>query len=119
MNDGPVQTVDLACGEKIPERVLTDLENPEVIKAAFNAQFERVCLSKYLGHWLDPHQWRCTAVMAAYLTMPSRLADAAVALAVTEQKMEEGKDLIRYFSVPCKPTKAKGFRLQLSRLHDC
>ena len=118
-DDGPVQTVDLACGEKIPERVLTDLENPEVIKAAFNAQFERVCLSKYLGHWLDPHQWRCTAVMAAYLTMPSRLADAAVALAVTEQKMEEGKDLIRYFSVPCKPTKAKGFSLQLSRLHDC
>ena len=105
-DDGPVCTVDMASGEQLPDNVLADLENPEVIKAAYNAQFERVCLSKYLGHWLDPHQWRCTAVMAAYLTMPARLADAAVALGVTEKKMEEGKDLIRYFSVPCKPTKA-------------
>ena len=109
-DDGPVYTVDMACGEHLPDTVLADLENPEVIKVAYNAQFERVCLSKYLGHWLDPHQWRCTAVMAAYLTMPARLADAAVALAVTEQKMEEGKDLIRYFSVPCKPTKANNGR---------
>lgn len=109
-DDGPVHTVDLASGERLPDTVLADLENPEVIKAAYNAQFERVCLSKYLGHWLDPHQWRCTAVMAAYLTMPARLADAAVALAVTEQKMEEGKDLIRYFSVPCKPTKVNNGR---------
>ncbi|MBR2777189.1 MAG: hypothetical protein IKD75_08840, partial [Prevotella sp.] len=82
-DDGPVQTVDMACGEKLPENVLVDLENPDVIKVAYNAQFERVCLSKYLGHWLDPHQWRCTAVMAAYLTMPARLADAAVALGAT------------------------------------
>ena len=109
-DDGPVQTVDMACGEQLPENVLTDLENPDVIKVAYNAQFERVCLSKYLGHWLDPHQWRCTAVMAAYLTMPARLADAAVALGATEQKMEEGKDLIRFFSVPCKPTKANDGR---------
>ncbi len=109
-DDGPVRTVDMASGESLPESVLADLENPEVIKAAYNAQFERVCLSKYLGHWLDPRQWRCTAVMAAYLTMPSRLADAAVALGVTERKMEEGKDLIRYFSVPCKPTKANDGR---------
>lgn len=109
-DDGPVHTVDLASGECLSDSVLADLENPGVIKAAYNAQFERVCLSKYLGHWLDPHQWRCTAVMAAYLTMPSRLADAAVALGVTERKMEEGKDLIRYFSVPCKPTKANNGR---------
>jgi len=109
-DDGPVQTVDMACGEQLPENVLTDLENPDVIKVAYNAQLERVCLSKYLGHWLDPHQWRCTAVMAAYLTMPARLADAAVALGATEQKMEEGKDLIRFFSVPCKPTKANDGR---------
>ena len=109
-DDGPVQTVDMACGEQLPENVLTDLENPDVIKVAYNAQFERVCLSKYLDHWLDPHQWRCTAVMAAYLTMPARLADAAVALGATEQKMEEGKDLIRFFSVPCKPTKANDGR---------
>lgn len=111
-DDEAVQTVDLACGEPLPEKVRIDLENPDVIKVAYNAQFERVCLSKYLGHWLDPHQWRCTAVMAAYLTMPSRLADAAVSLAVTEQKMEEGKDLIRYFSMPCKPTKANGGRMR-------
>ena len=77
---------------------------------AYNAQFERVCLSRYLRHWLDPHQWRCTMVMAAYLTLPGRLADAAVALGTTEKKMEEGKDLIRYFSVPCKPTKTNGGR---------
>ena len=109
-DDGPVQTVDLACGEQLPENVLSDLENPDVIKVAYNAQFERVCLSKYLDHWLDPHQWRCTAVMAAYLTMPARLADAAVVLGATEQKMEEGKDLIRFFSVPCKATKANDGR---------
>ena len=109
-DDGPVQTVDMACGEQLPENVLTDLENPDVIKVAYNAQFERVCLSKYLGHWLDPHQWRCTAVMAAYLTMPARLADSAVALGTTEQKMEEGKDLIRFFSVPCRATKANDGR---------
>ena len=109
-DDEPVQTVDLASGEILPDSIIADLENPDVIKVAYNAQFERVCLSKYLGHWLDPHQWRCTAVMAAYLTMPARLADAAVALAVTEQKMEEGKDLIRFFSTPCKPTKANDGR---------
>ena len=109
-DDGPVHTIDMACGESLPVTVRADLENPEVIKTAYNAQFERVCLSKYLGHWLDPHQWRCTAVMAAYLTMPTRLADAAVALGVTERKMEEGKDLIRYFSLPCKPTKANNGR---------
>ena len=109
-DDGPVKTIDLACGEQLPEDVLAALEDPAVIKAAYNAQFERVCLSKYLGHWLDPLQWRCTAVMASYLTLPARLSDVAVALKLTQQKMEEGKDLIRYFSVPCKPTKANGGR---------
>ncbi|MDY5219907.1 MAG: DNA polymerase [Eubacteriales bacterium] len=109
-DDGPVRTIDLACGEQLPEDVLAALEDPQIIKAAYNAQFERVCLSKYLGHWLDPHQWRCTAVMASYLTLPTRLADVAVALKLTQQKMEEGKDLIRYFSVPCKPTKINGGR---------
>ena len=109
-DDGPVITIDLACGEKIPVEVATALDDPTVIKAAYNAQFERVCLSRYLGHWLDPHQWRCTAVMASYLTLPSRLADVAVALKLTQQKMEEGKELIRYFSVPCKPTKTNGGR---------
>lgn len=109
-DDAPVETVDLACGETLPKEVLLALEDPNVLKVAYNAQFERVCLSKYLGHWLDPHQWRCTMVMAASLTLPGRLADVAVALGTTEKKMEEGKELIRYFSSPCKPTKANGGR---------
>ena len=109
-DDAPVETVDLACGETLPKEVLLALEAPNVLKVAYNAQFERVCLSKYLGHWLDPHQWRCTMVMAASLTLPGRLADVAVALGTTEKKMEEGKELIRYFSFPCKPTKANGGR---------
>ena len=108
-DDEPVQTIDLASGETLPKEVVSALADPGIIKVAYNAQFERVCLSRYLGHWLDPHQWRCTMVMAAYLTLPGRLADAAVALGTTE-KMEEGKDLIRYFSVPCKPTKTNGGR---------
>ena len=109
-DDEPVQTIDLASGEKLPKEVISALEDPGIIKVAYNAQFERVCLSRYLGHWLDPHQWRCTMVMAAYLTLPGRLADTAVALGTTEKKMEEGKDLIRYFSVPCKPSKTNGGR---------
>ena len=109
-DDEPVQTIDLASGETLPKEVVSALADPGIIKVAYNAQFERVCLSRYLGHWLDPHQWRCTMVMAAYLTLPGRLVDAAVALGTTEKKMEEGKDLIRYFSVPCKPTKANGGR---------
>ncbi len=109
-DDEPVQTIDLASSETLPKEVISALEDPSIIKVAYNAQFERVCLSRYLGHWLDPRQWRCTMVMAAYLTLPGRLADAAVALGTTEKKMEEGKDLIRYFSVPCKPTKTNGGR---------
>ena len=108
-DDDPVKTIDLTSGETLPLEVISAMEDPSIIKVAYNAQFERVCLSRYLGHWLDPHQWRCTMVMAAYLTLPGRLADAAVALGTTE-KMEEGKDLIRYFSVPCKPTKTNGGR---------
>ena len=109
-DDAPVKTIDLASGETLPKEVISALEDPGIIKVAYNAQFERVCLSRYLGHWLDPHQWRCTMVMAAYLTLPGRLADAAVALGTTEKKMEEGKDFIRYFSVPCKPSKTNGGR---------
>ena len=109
-DDGPVITIDLACGEMLPDEFLKALEDPTILKIAHNAVFERVCFSKYLGHWLDPAQWRCTMVMAWYSTLPGRLADAAVALNVTEKKMEEGKDLIRYFSAPCKPTKINGGR---------
>ena len=109
-DDGPVITIDLACGETLPDEFLKALEDPTILKIAHNAVFERVCFSKYLGHWLDPAQWRCTMVMAWYSTLPGRLADVAVALNVTEKKMGEGKDLIRYFSVPCKPTKTNGGR---------
>ena len=109
-DDEPVATIDMANGEKLPPDVLAALGDPDIIKCAYNAAFERVCLSKHLAHWLDPHQWRCSAVMAAYLTLPARLGDVAVALNLTEKKMEEGKDLIRYFSVPCKSTKANDGR---------
>ena len=109
-DDEPVITLDMANGERLPEDVLSALNDPQIIKMAYNAQFERVCISKRLGHWLDPAQWRCTAVMASYLTLPARLGDVAVALGVTEKKMEEGKDLIRYFSVPCKATKTNDGR---------
>ena len=117
-DDESVVTVDLACGEEIPESFLAALTDSQVIKIAHNATYERVCFSRYLqrsgllaaGEWPDPAQWRCTMVMAWYLTLPGRLADVAVALNVTEKKMEEGKDLIRYFSVPCKPTKTNGGR---------
>ena len=109
-DDEPVVTVDLACGEQMPDEFLQALEDANVLKIAHNAVFERVCFSKHLGRWLDSAQWRCTMVMAWYSTLPGRLADVAVALNVTEKKMEEGKDLIRYFSVPCKPTKTNGGR---------
>ena len=114
VDDDPVQVVDLASGERIPEEILAALTDERVIKWAFNANFERVCLSRYLGmpndEFLDPAQWRCTMVMAWYQTLPGKLADVAVALNVTEKKMEEGKDLIRYFSMPCKATKTNGGR---------
>ena len=109
-DDAPVVTVDMACGEQLPDEFLQALEDPNILKIAHNAAFERVCFSKHLGHWLDPAQWRCTMVMAWYQTLPGKLADTAVALNVTEKKMEEGKDLIRYFSMPCKATKTNGGR---------
>ena len=117
-DDESVVTVDLACGEEIPEGFLAALTDSQVVKIAHNATYERVCFSRYLrrsgllaaGEWLDPSQWRCTMVMAWYSTLPGRLADVAVALNVTEKKMEEGKDLIRYFSAPCKPTRTNGGR---------
>ena len=109
-DDGELITIDLACGEALPAEFLSALEDPNILKVAHNSTFERVCFSRYLGHWLDPHQWRCSMIMASYMTLPLKLADVAVALNLTERKMEEGKDLIRYFSVPCKPTKANGGR---------
>ena len=117
-DDDEIQTIDLACGEKMPEEFLAALTDPQVVKIAHHAAFERICLSRYLQRrnllaadkWLDSNQWRCTMVMASYLTLPRSLKDVAVTLRLSKQKMDEGKDLIRYFSVPCRPTKANGGR---------
>lgn len=114
VDDGEVQVVDLACGELIPEEILDALEDESVIKYAHNANFERVNLSRYLGYptgtYLDPSSWRCTMTWAAYLGMPLSLAGVGSVLGLDKQKMSEGKDLIRYFCVPCKPTKSNGGR---------
>lgn len=107
---GEVQVIDLASGEKIPEEIIHGLSDPEVLKFAYNAQFERVCLGKYLGHTLDPASWRCTMVASLYLGLPAGLAAVGTVLGLEKQKLSEGKDLIKYFSVPCKPTKTNGGR---------
>ena len=109
-DDGDIQIIDLAQGEELPEEITAALTSPEVIKTAYNAQFERVCLSKYLGIQLDPKQWYCTAVQAAELSLPASLADVGAALGLERQKLTEGKELIRYFCIPCKPTKTNGNR---------
>lgn len=110
VDGGAVQVVDLACGEKIPEEALAALTDETVTKWAFNAMFERVCLSRYLGEWLEPEGWHCTMVWSATLGLPLSLESAGMALGLEKQKLSEGKDLIRYFCVPCKATKANGGR---------
>ncbi|MBS3985637.1 MAG: DNA polymerase [Selenomonadales bacterium] len=107
---GNVHVVDIVGGEKLPREIEKALVDESVTKWAFNAQFERVCLSRYLGHWLRPESWRCTMVWAAYLGLPLSLEGTGAVLGLEKQKLKEGKDLIRYFSVPCKPTKANGGR---------
>jgi DNA polymerase len=107
---GPVQVVDLASGEAIPQEIQSAILDSKVIKWAFNAQFERVCLSKYFGVWLEPDSWRCTMVWSAYLGLPLSLEGAAIITGVDKKKLTEGKELIRYFSVPCKPTRSNDGR---------
>lgn len=104
------QIVDFACGEQLPERVLAALEDPAVTKAAFNAQFERTCISKYLGRRLSPSGWQCTAVQSAMLALPLSLDNVGEVLNIQRKKLKEGTDLVRFFSMPCKPTKANGGR---------
>ena len=106
----PVQIVDLAQGESLPAEVEEALSDPSVQKWAFNAQFERVCLSAYLGERLDPRGWYCSMVWATYAGIPLNLAGVAQALHLETEKMTEGKDLIRKFSQPCKATKSNGGR---------
>ena len=106
----PVQIVDLAQGEALPAEVEAALSDPKVQKWAFNAQFERVCLSAYLGEHLDPRGWYCSMVWSTYAGIPLNLAGVAQALHLETEKMAEGKDLIRKFSQPCKATKTNGGR---------
>lgn len=104
------QIIDLAQGEMIPAEVKSAIFDDSVTKTAFNANFERTCLSKYFGTQLSPDSWHCSAVQAAMLALPRSLEDVGAVLGLDKQKMKEGKELIRYFCVPCKPTKANGGR---------
>ena len=118
VDGGDVRVVDLACGEQIPDEILSALSDASVTKWAFNAMFERVCLSNFLGEWLEPEGWHCTMVWAATLGLPLSLESAGAALGLEKQKLTDGKDLIRYFCVPCKPTKANGGRIRNRPEHD-
>ena len=114
VDGAPVQSVDLAHGEALPKEIRAALEDPTVTKWAFNASFERICLSRWLGlpsgTYLDPSQWRCSMVWSAYLGLPLSLAGVGAVLKLEKQKLEAGRDLIRYFCQPCTPTKANGGR---------
>ena len=109
-DDEETKCVDMACGEQLPAEVVDAIHNENIIKSAWNAQFERICLSKYFGTQLSPDSWQCTMVWAASLSLPLKLATAAQALKTAQQKDAVGERLIRYFSIPCKPTKSNGGR---------
>lgn len=114
VDGGPVQQIDLACGEKIPSEILCALEDDKVTKWAFNANFERICLSRFLGYptgdYLEPDSWKCSMVWAAYMGLPLSLEGVGAVLGLEKQKLTEGKDLIKYFCQPCAPTKSNGQR---------
>ena len=118
VDGGDVKVADLACGEEIPAEILAALSDESVTKWAFNAMFERVCLSNYLGEWLEPESWKCSMVWSATLGLPLSLENVGTVLGLEKQKLSEGKDLIRYFCVPCKPTKANGGRTRNLPEHD-
>jgi DNA polymerase len=114
IDGGDVHVIDLARGEKIPEEILKALTDDQVIKWAFNAAFERICLSRYLGlptgTYLPPESWRCTMIWSAYLGLPLSLMGTGVVLGLEKQKISEGKELIKYFCTPCTPTITNGKR---------
>lgn len=127
----PVKVVDTARGEEIPRNILKALSDKNVTKWAFNSQFERVCLSAYLRsnyleyflsyddcNYLDPVSWKCSMTWAAYMGLPLSLKAVGEVLRLSEQKMDEGKVLIKYFSVPCTPTKVNGGRYRNLPEHD-
>jgi len=114
VDDGKTQVVDIAAGEKIPPEILAALKDDSVLKWAFNAQFERVCISKYLGmptgKYLSPTSWRCSMVWASTLGLPMSLEGVGAVLGLEKQKLKEGKDLIRYFCTPAKNKDGSTFR---------
>ena len=136
VDDGEVQVIDLAQGEKIPLEIIKALADDNVTKWAFNANFERVCLSVWLdrnypqyfksysinedtvGDYLNPSSWKCTMIWSAYMGLPLSLKNVGAVLGLEEQKLDEGKALIRYFCVPCKPTKANGGRTRNLPYHN-
>ena len=128
VNHGPITVYDLACGDKVPEEIIAALSDDRVTKFAYNAAFERVCLSVWLHknypqhfktysvrgdpvqNYLDPSSWKCTMVWAAYNGLPLGLDKVGAVLGFEEQKLREGKELVKYFCCPCKPTKKNGGR---------
>ena len=122
IDGGAVQVTDLACGEKLPQEILDALEDETVEKWSYNSQFERICLSRLLGYpagdYLAPESWRCSMVWASTLGLPRSLESVGAVLGLEKQKLTEGKDLIRYFCVPCRPTKANGGRMRNLPEHD-
>lgn len=136
VDGSPVTVYDLACGDTIPDEILAALSDENVIKWAFNAAFERICLSNWLkkhrpeyftgysipedhaGQYLDPTSWKCSMIWSAYMGLPLSLEGVGAVLKLQDQKLKEGKDLIRYFCSPCKPTKANGGRTRNLPEHD-
>lgn len=118
VDGGAVHVIDLACGEKIPAEIVDALSDESVTKWAFNAQFERVCLSNYLETWFSPDSWHCTMVWSATLGLPLSLEGVGAVLGLEKQKLTEGKNLIKYFCVPCAPTKTNGGRTRNLPQHD-
>lgn len=114
MDGDSVNVIDLACGEKLPGEIIDALTDDTITKWAFNANFERVCLSRFLGlptgEYLDPVSWKCSMVWAATMGLPLSLEGVGSVLKLDKQKLTEGKDLIKYFCQPCAPTKANGQR---------
>lgn len=117
-DDGPVEIIDLASGETLPHQVFLDMRDPTVLKTAFNANFEITCLNKAFPGMQSPEQWECTMVKSAMLGLPMSLDGVAKALNLEQQKMTAGRALIRYFSMPCKPTKSNGMRTRNLPHHD-
>ena len=122
IDGGKTEIVDIANGEELSEETIQALLDDEVIKWAFNAQFERICLSRFLklpkGTYLNPKSWRCTMIWSAYMGLPFSLEGVGKVLGLEKQKLIEGKDLIKYFCVPCTPTKSNGFRNRNFSYHD-